>query len=98
MTCVDHLRASSQADDYMYAIANNTYDIYEQLSDDQKELFRKITMSLGPDFCLDKAKATDLSELPAVIAAVHDKIIMMLAIEVGERNDGAMNKNIASKI
>ena len=98
MTCVDHLRASSKADDCMYAIANNTYDIYEQLSDDQKELFRKIAMSLGTDFCLDKAKVTGLSELHAGIAGVYDKIIMMLAIEVRERNDGAMNENVAGEI
>eukprot|EP00956_Cyclotella_meneghiniana_P023697 scaffold46643_cov50-Cyclotella_meneghiniana.AAC.3 len=77
----------------------DVYDRYRQFSDSGKDLFRIIILSNGTSACLHIADQIDLTKEHYM----HDPLpyamsLIMLAIEIRDKYEGALNDNIVGEI
>jgi len=92
------LLADENGADRLWELVHQTYEKYHEFNDARKDdVFRRSVLAYGTELCVAKAKETDLTK-EDYIKRVTPFYLMIITIEVRNKNNGMLDGGIASEI
>eukprot|EP00956_Cyclotella_meneghiniana_P012143 scaffold17228_cov49-Cyclotella_meneghiniana.AAC.8 len=91
------LLADENGADRLWELVHQTYEKYHEFNDARKDdVFRRSVLAYGTELCVAKAKETDLTK-EDYIKRVTPFYLMIITIEVRNKNNGMLDGGIASE-